>query len=243
MSLVDFVDNLNAEASAAGAWACAGEFFANQGLPWLCYGYTERNDVGMLAVPKLRSNVPQVFLRRWADERLCDLDPGVRHSISSLHCANFGSEFLRREDCNPAIWSYYWDLRGIGSYSVLTVPFRGLLRSASGFMDIGGALKAGEMQRYLDERQNILVLAAHYVDQRMVALDRHEDARDIGLTQRETECLQWLAIGLRNDRIAEREGISVATVRFHLNNARRKLSSATREQAMARAVSLGLIEP
>lgn len=241
--LIDFVNRLNNETSAVGSWMLATDFFAGQGLPWLCYGYTETNDDDTLDVPGLRSNVPSAFLKRWEDEKLCRIDPGVRHSSSSLQCAVFGSEFLAREDCDPIVWSYYRDLREIGSYSLLTVPFRGMPQRASGFMDIGGAFVAGDMSRYLDECQDLLVLAAHYTDQRLVVLDRKEEACCIGLTSREIQCLQWLATGLRNDRIAERAGISVATVRFHLNNARLKLKSTTREQAVARAVAMGLIEP
>lgn len=241
--LIEFVDRLNNETSAAGSWTRAADFFGGQGLPWLCYGYTVTNDDLTVEVPRLRSNVPVAFLKRWEDEELCGKDPGVRHSSSSLQCALFGSEFLAREDCDPVIWSFYRDLREIGSYSLLTVPFRGMPLRATGFMEIGGAFVAGDMCRYLDECQDLLVLAAHYADQRLSALDRKEEARSIGLTSREIQCLQWLATGLRNDRIAERAGISVATVRFHLNNARQKLKSTTREQAVARAVVMGLIEP
>jgi DNA-binding CsgD family transcriptional regulator len=46
---------------------------------------------------------------------------------------------------------------------------------------------------------------------------------------------------LRNDRIAEKLGISRPTVELHLANARRKLNAKTREQALARAVALGLL--
>jgi len=38
-------------------------------------------------------------------------------------------------------------------------------------------------------------------------------------------------------------GISVSTVELHLRKARRKLGAATREQALVKALSLGLIRP
>lgn len=70
---------------------------------------------------------------------------------------------------------------------------------------------------------------------------RQGTATAVGLSSRERECLQWLAQGLRNDRIAERMGISNPTVEMHFARARRKLGAATREQALAKAVALGLI--
>ena len=54
--------------------------------------------------------------------------------------------------------------------------------------------------------------------------------------------MTWLAIGLRYDRIAERLGIASATVELHLRNARRKLGAKMREQALVKAVALGLLD-
>jgi DNA-binding CsgD family transcriptional regulator len=76
-------------------------------------------------------------------------------------------------------------------------------------------------------------LAAHVIDQRILAL---------AAFPRERECMTWLAIGLRYDRIAERLGIARPTVELHLLNARRKLGAKTREQALAKAVALGLLD-
>jgi len=61
------------------------------------------------------------------------------------------------------------------------------------------------------------------------------------LSNRERECLVWLCHGLRTQRIANRMGISVSTVEFHLRNARNKLGAATREQTVATAVKFSLI--
>ena len=63
------------------------------------------------------------------------------------------------------------------------------------------------------------------------------------LTRRETQCLEGLARGLDNAGISRELSISLPTVALHLINARRKLSATTREQAVARAVDLGLIRP
>jgi DNA-binding CsgD family transcriptional regulator len=63
------------------------------------------------------------------------------------------------------------------------------------------------------------------------------------LSARQREVLSWLAAGLRNDRIAERMGITVTMVERHIALARRRLGARTREQAVARAVILGIIRP
>ena len=63
------------------------------------------------------------------------------------------------------------------------------------------------------------------------------------LTPREIECLQALAHGLNNSGIAKQLHIALPTVAMHLVNARRKLHAATREQAVAKAVKSGLVDP
>lgn len=61
------------------------------------------------------------------------------------------------------------------------------------------------------------------------------------LTEREIECLQLLARGATNDEIAKVVKISPSTVAMHLKNARTKLGATTREQAVALAITRGLI--
>lgn len=72
---------------------------------------------------------------------------------------------------------------------------------------------------------------------------KSEMQNSVHLTDREIDCLVWLARGLRNDMISARLGIRPATVEMHLSNARRKLAAATREQALVIAIQLGLVVP
>ncbi|HET6971026.1 MAG TPA: helix-turn-helix transcriptional regulator, partial [Phenylobacterium sp.] len=61
------------------------------------------------------------------------------------------------------------------------------------------------------------------------------------LTRREIQCLKWAAAGKTDAEIAEIVAISLPTVRFHVANAARKLSAASRTQAVQRAAALGYI--
>jgi DNA-binding CsgD family transcriptional regulator len=70
--------------------------------------------------------------------------------------------------------------------------------------------------------------------------DSHSHENAI-LTNREVQCLEWLARGLSNSEIAKQLQISGPTVALHLSNARKKLSAKTREQAIAIAVAHNLI--
>lgn len=61
------------------------------------------------------------------------------------------------------------------------------------------------------------------------------------LTAREHECLLWAAEGKTSWEIARILGISERTAIFHLQNAARRLNASSRQQAVALAVSQGLI--
>lgn len=56
------------------------------------------------------------------------------------------------------------------------------------------------------------------------------------LTPRETQVLEAMADGLTNKAIARRLGISLHTVKFHLESVFRKLGARTRTEAVARAL-------
>jgi len=61
------------------------------------------------------------------------------------------------------------------------------------------------------------------------------------LTERERECLQWCAGGKSSADVGEILGITERTVNWHIDNAIRKMDCVNRVQAVAKAVSLGLI--
>lgn len=64
-----------------------------------------------------------------------------------------------------------------------------------------------------------------------------------GLTERETEVLTLVADGLSNQEIADRLGISTATVKTHINNLFAKTGVRDRVQAVRYAYQHGLVAP
>ena len=66
---------------------------------------------------------------------------------------------------------------------------------------------------------------------------------DTGLSEREVECLSWVALGKTDGEIATIINRSVPTVRFHLENAMKKLNVHNRTQAAALAAQTGILGP
>lgn len=65
----------------------------------------------------------------------------------------------------------------------------------------------------------------------------------VSLSKREVECLSWLTVGLRPDRIADKLGVGDKSIEKYIAGARRKLRASTRDHAVAKALMLGLIDP
>ncbi|WP_438754527.1 helix-turn-helix transcriptional regulator [Pararhizobium sp. O133] len=61
------------------------------------------------------------------------------------------------------------------------------------------------------------------------------------LSDRERDCLAFLADGRRDREIADLLGITETTVRFHVDNARKKLGARNRTQAIARVANLRIL--
>jgi DNA-binding CsgD family transcriptional regulator len=74
------------------------------------------------------------------------------------------------------------------------------------------------------------------------ALDQSLALEILGLSQRETELLNWVMQGKDNQTIAKTMGITIGTVRKHLENLYRKLGVTSRAEAIAHTLGkLGLL--
>lgn len=90
--------------------------------------------------------------------------------------------------------------------------------------------------------QNILelLLVSSTAHERLFMLKSQNEQSSL-LTPRQQECLTWLALGLTSQEIADKIGISLHTVKMHIDSAKKRLGATTRIQAVAKALSSGLI--
>ena len=74
-------------------------------------------------------------------------------------------------------------------------------------------------------------------------LDKRPDpkADDVPLTKREYQVVRNLALGLSNREIAKSFGISIETIKEHVQNVLRKLDMADRTMVAVWAVKKGLV--
>lgn len=73
------------------------------------------------------------------------------------------------------------------------------------------------------------------------AVPRQEQLDKLGITPREFEVLEQIALGLSNQEIAEKLFVSLNTVKTHASNVFSKLGAQRRTQAIQQAKALGLL--
>ncbi|MCB1547026.1 MAG: autoinducer binding domain-containing protein [Hyphomicrobiaceae bacterium] len=100
-----------------------------------------------------------------------------------------------------------------------------------GVVSIGGKGKAP-----CRAERTALTMAATLAHCRLSVLAARARERAIGLTERERECLMWIAEGKSDWQIGRILDISAKTVNYHVENVKRKLGVATRVQAVVMAL-------
>jgi len=248
--LSDFLDRLAAATTLEIVREEMKRFFEAQGHPCIAYDYgSNRHRGGRLPERFASGQLRRTLVDRGVrdDPRRCrpvfELATSYRRPFywEQLASARHGGSGAIRTE-NRLLVNCLW-AREARQSSALVVPLRHRNLPAPGLFSIFSELPAPELDRSLEVRGPALWLAALAADEKMRAMARSAVVQAVGLSPREKECLEWLSGGLRNDRIAERMGITRSTVELHLATARKKLGAVTREQALVKALSLGLIDP
>jgi DNA-binding CsgD family transcriptional regulator len=127
---------------------------------------------------------------------------------------------------------------GMGLIGTLPAQHDGSERVFWGF-GMGGDRGTG--RRIAEQIDELKIAAFALMDRLLPELRRIADGVTPQLSPRERDVLAAFAMGLRRDRVADRLGISAATVDLHATNLRRKLRAQTLSAAVAKAYRYDLL--
>jgi LuxR family transcriptional regulator, quorum-sensing system regulator LasR len=188
----------------------------------------------------LQSNYSPEWRERYDSERLAYVDPTVTHCLASTL---------------PIIWepgtfstpeghALYEEASSHGIRTGVSLPIHGpngefgVISFASG--QAAGAVRARETAQVM----SALTLVRDYAFASSIRfIDQAGGEAPPRLTRRELEVLQWVMAGKSSWEISMITRCSEATVNFHLANVRQKFNVNTRQQAVVKAISLGLLIP
>ncbi|MFT3719391.1 LuxR family transcriptional regulator [Pseudorhodoferax sp.] len=183
------------------------------------------------------SNFPEAWLRRYRVRGYAAIDPVLRWCRTSTAPRPWTEEWLTQQ-APPALLqaAAAHGLRHGWSQAVHDgLGVRGMFSVARA----AGPLDPPELVR----KQPTLQLLAHRAHRLVLADLREHWARTATerLTPREVEVLRWAADGKTAQDTAEILGLKLTTVRFHIDNAVRKLQAGNVTAAVFRALVLGVL--
>ena len=189
----------------------------------------------------VHSNYSPAWRERYDAEKLAYVDPTVSHCLSSAlpivwEPGTFDS---------PAQRNLYEEACGHGIRSGITFPIHG---PNGEFGCISFASYAHPSEQF-EERIGMLMPSLSLIrdyafESSLKFISSRNGAEPVPrLTKRELEVLNWVMVGKSSWEISKITACSEATVNFHIGNIRQKFNVNTRQQALVKAISLGLITP
>lgn len=179
---------------------------------------------------------PGDWLSFYAEEGLAKFDPVVSTLLrcrSPFTWADVQAESMRTR----AAWRAFEAARDFGWREGLVIPLpRGGTRR--GLISLHG-----DREPLAEAQRSALTVASvlYYERLRGLVAGQARPQNTAGLTPRELHCLAFVASGHNDADIGEKLGIAQSTAHEHVERAKRRLGVRTRAEAVAIAVSLGLI--
>lgn len=184
-------------------------------------------------------NYPPGWTAHYREHDLGRVDPTLIHARRAIAPVDWRR--LPREGDAGRLFREAQDF-GI-STSGLTVPVRGPFGDI-GMLSVTSPCEGADWDRLSASIVGDLQSAAVHLHDTVSRSDTLGKAlRQPNLSTREREVLQWIAAGKTYRDVGDILSISDRTVEVHLRSAREKICALTTAQAVARAVSAGLIYP
>lgn len=189
------------------------------------------------------SGYPDEWRQRYSVRRYLAVDPTVAHCAHSVRPLVW-EDLVREPVVDEQGRAFLQEAADFGLISGASLPLRGS-HGEAGMLSFSVSLAPKESRRLIQDALPHLYLLSAYIHEAACRLASNGALpfQPQALTPRERECLLWSAEGKTSWEIALILGISERTVIFHLHNAGVKLKASTRQHAIARAISQGLITP
>jgi DNA-binding CsgD family transcriptional regulator len=182
------------------------------------------------------------YPRAWAEHYVAKgylrIDPVIQGCFQKFHPV----EWKRLDWSGKPARDFLTEARtfGIGNQGY-SIPLRGPAGQFALFT-ANNTCSDEAWRQFCETNVRSLIMVAHYFNYKALEFEKHEDdAARKPLSPRETDALTFLALGYSRAQIADMLDISEHTLRVYIESARFKLGAMNSTQAVARALTLGLI--
>lgn len=242
--ITDLLVALDAAGTPADIWRLTERHLSSEGLSHSIYTFTDQRHP---ARTHLWTSLPQSWQSRYIEQEFYKVDPFFTYCCGTFRPIKTGPAFVDDYTyLTSAERQVILEGGETGFVSGISSPVRLLGGSAFGGWNFGTGMPRKEFDTFIAEKFDALRLVGFIVHEHLQRLSPPppiSDGEETCLTQRERECLLWLARGLRTAAIADRLGIAAVTVDLHIRSARSRLNAVTREEALVKALLSGQIMP
>jgi len=185
------------------------------------------------------SGYPDEWREVYKNEEYMKVDPSVAYCTRNIVPVAWDKLAPHKQE-SKAAWDMLGEARGYGLRSGVSFP----LHSPTGE---AAMLSFVVDEEHKDAKAKIEHAMPHvhlfnaYMHEAVRKIFNADSVSIAKLTEREKQCLLWMAEGKTAWETGRILNISERTVTFHMQNTVEKLQVVNRQQAVARAVSLGLI--
>lgn len=211
----------------------------HQGFDQVLYGVVGSHQA-RLETAFVQSNYSSSWRERYDADRLHYVDPTVTHCLHSSLPIVWEAETFK----GPHQRAFYEEACAYGIRSGVTFPIHG---PHGEFGVVSFASDAPPDKKEIGNQMPALALIRDYAFESSLkfintgrAGDETEKPR---LTRRELEVLRWVMVGKSSWEISKITSCSEATVNFHIANVRQKFGVSTRQQALVKAIRMGILTP
>jgi LuxR family transcriptional activator of conjugal transfer of Ti plasmids len=234
-SFQEFVDAIQTADDGPGFERIARRVTQRLGFRWFAYLRVTDD------APALLSSYPKSWTDRYFDLGYQHLDPVVRRARRESELFSWGGSAPRAVGTREQR-RFFDEAMTFGIKSGVTVPIRGGFGRMAAFT-MATDESTAPTERLLSESKDILQLVGLYFHTHVTTKLGTTVLPEVksALTQRERQCLAWVARGRTVADVAILVGIAPRTVVFHLEKARQKLDAASIAQCVAEAIRRRLL--
>jgi len=192
------------------------------------------------------TTLPREWIALYDERAYIEIDPRVRHGIASSTPLIW--DWSTEVGKDPQIDGFLADAEVHGVASGVAFALHGLnvklaLIALNSTERRHSAVRRNEIACHLGE---ILLLGIYFHEifmKNVVAKGVAPRSQGCPLSERERQCLTLAAQGHTSHAIADKLSLAERTVQFHFDGIRSKLNAANRQEAIAKAIALGVIQP
>ena len=189
----------------------------------------------------VHSNYSTEWRQLYLTEKFYEVDPTVHHCrTSGLPLVWEPETFSQRSE-----HEMYEEASGFGIRSGITFPMHGC-NGETGLISFASDVLPGD---HFDDRlthfmADLSLVRDYAFESSLPFLRAHGTTEPVPhLTKRELEVIKWVMAGKSSWEISRITDCAEATINFHIANIRQKFNVNTRQQALVKAIAMGIITP